>query len=142
MKNIVTRSISGIIYVALIICALLAGPDWFMALATLFALLAVLEFQKLTDRGSKPDTITLLIRTLDIAAATGLCLASYSDISFVFFDGLALGAYLLIRLVLALYDRRSDAFAAVGRSVMSVMYIGLPLSLAALADRVDRKSVV
>ncbi len=136
MKNIVTRSISGIIYVALIICALLAGPDWFMALATLFALLAVLEFQKLTDRGSKPDTITLLIRTLDIAAATGLCLASYSDISFVFFDGLALGAYLLIRLVLALYDRRSDAFAAVGRSVMSVMYIGLPLSLAALADRV------
>lgn len=136
MKNIVTRSISGIIYVALIICALLAGPDWFMALATLFALLAVLEFQKLTDRGSKPDTIALLIRTLDIAAATGLCLASYSDISFVFFDGLALGAYLLIRLVLALYDRRSDAFAAVGRSVMSVMYIGLPLSLAALADRV------
>ena len=49
MKNIITRSMSGIVYVALIVCALLAGPDWFMSLTALFALLGVLEFQKLTD---------------------------------------------------------------------------------------------
>ena len=142
MKNIITRSMSGIVYVALIVCALLAGPDWFMSLTALFALLGVLEFQKLTDGESRSDIIGLLIKTVDIAAATGLCMATYSDLSFVFFDGLLLGGYMIVRLVLALYDRRPDAFSAVGRSVLSVMYIGLPLALAALADRETNHNVL
>lgn len=132
MKNIVTRSLSGIVYVALIVCALLAGATWFAALMALFALLAVREFQMLTGDASKSSPLTLLINTVDIAAAIALCLAALNDLSYLLFDGCILLAYLICRIVLALYDKRPDAFAATGRSVLSVVYIGLPLSAAAV----------
>lgn len=135
MKNIVTRSLSGIVYVGLIVGALLAGANWFMALMALFALLAVREFQMLTGDASDRRPLTLLINTVDIAAAVALCLMTYHELSHIFFDSWIMAGYIVIRIVLALYDHRPDAFAAVGRSVLSLIYIGLPLSLAALLDR-------
>ena len=42
---------SGIIYVALIVGAILAGGLWFYALASLLAVLAVVEFEKILDSG-------------------------------------------------------------------------------------------
>lgn len=134
MKNIVTRTISGIVYIALIVCALLAGANWFSALMALFALLAVREFQILTGDASARGSITLLINTVDIAAAIGLCLATLADVYYLLFDTYLLAGYLIIRIVLSLYDKRADTFAATGRSILSVFYIGLPLSLAALID--------
>lgn len=134
MKNIITRSLSGIVYVALIVCSLLAGANWFTALMALFALLAVREFQMLTGDAADRRPITFLINTVDIAAAITLCLATLDDLYYIFFDTAILAAYLIVRIVLALYDRRPDPFAATGRSVLSVIYIGLPLSLAALID--------
>lgn len=134
MKNIVTRSLSGIVYVALIVCALLAGVNWFTALMALFALLAVREFQMLTGDASERGPVTLLINTVDIAAAIALCLSTLDDLYYIFFDTCILALYLITRIVLSLYDKRSDAFAATGRSILSVIYIGLPLSLAALID--------
>ena len=134
MKNIVTRTISGIVYVALIVCALLAGANWFTALMALFALLAVREFQMLTGDASERSPIALLINTVDIAAAIALCIAT-SDYLYIFIDTWILATYLIVRIVLSLYDKCSDAFAATGRSILSVIYIGLPLSLAALIDQ-------
>ena len=134
MKNIVTRTISGIVYVALIVCALLAGANWFTALMALFALLAVREFQMLTGDASERSPIALLINTVDIAAAIALCIATL-DYLYIFIDTWILATYLIVRIVLSLYDKCSDAFAATGRSILSVIYIGLPLSLAALIDQ-------
>ena len=135
MKNIVTRSLSGIVYVALIVCALLAGSNWFTTLMALFALLAVREFQMLTGDASQRGPIQLLINTIDIATAIALCLATLDDLYYIFFDTYLLAVYLIVRVVLSLYDKRPDTFAATGRSILSVLYIGLPLSLAALLDR-------
>lgn len=135
MKNIVTRSLSGIVYIALIVGAILAGPDWFMALMALFTLLAVREFQMLTKGSSDHTPFTLLVNTVDIAAAVTLCLITHDELIFLFFGLSILAIYLIIRIILSLYDKRSDAFASVGHSVLSVLYIGLPLSLAALLDR-------
>lgn len=135
MKNIVTRSISGIVYIAMIVGAILSGPDWFMALMVLFVLLAVREFQMLTKRSSDRSPFALIISTVDIATAVSLCLITHDELIFLFFGLSILAAYLIIRIILALYDKRSDAFASVGNSVLSVLYIGLPLSLAALLDR-------
>lgn len=136
MKNIVTRSLSGVVYVALIVAALLAGPNWFMGLMALFALLAVREFQSLTSAASeRPDIIGLLIMTTDIAASVALVLLTYIEITYMTADIIVIAAYLIVRMVLALYDKRSDAFATVGRSVLSVIYIGVPLSIASLINR-------
>lgn len=135
MKNIVTRSLSGIVYVALIVGAIFAGHDWFMALMAMFAFLAVREFQMLTKGASDHSPFTLLINTVDIAAAVALCLITHDELIFMIFGIYTLAAYLIIRIILSLYDKRSETFASVGNSILSVLYIGLPLALAALLDR-------
>lgn len=135
MKNIITRSISGIIYVALIVGALTAGPDWFLALTMVFTLLAMLEFQSLTATASDNSTMTAIIRIVDIAAALAICLMTRDDFAFLMMATISLAAYIVVRTVLAIYDNRQEAFAAVGRSIMSVAYIGLPLAIIALTDR-------
>lgn len=141
MKNIVTRSLSGVVYVALIVAALLAGSYWFMGLMALFALLAMREFQMLTSGAPGRSALGLLISTVDIAAAVGLCLITYDEMTSVLFDSLIVAAYLIIRIVLALYDKRPDAFAATGRSVLSIICIGVPLASAALLNSLSSPSL-
>lgn len=132
MKNIVTRSISGIIYVGLIVGALFAGSIWFTALCVLFCLLAMLEFQKLTSARSN-DAIALAIRLTDIAAAVALCVVSHDVMTaLVYGPAVILPIYIIVRTVLALYDRGDDVFASVGRSALSILYIGVPLSMASV----------
>lgn len=131
MKNLITRSISGLVYIALIISALLAGPYWFAALTALFAFLAVSEFLTLTCGKLRPDAVILASRTIDLAAAVALCLSTLSNalstlVLFVFI----MSIYVIARLTVALYDKRPNAFADVARSVMTVLYIGLPLASA------------
>lgn len=129
MKNIVTRSISGIIYVGLIVGALFAGSIWFTALCVLFCLLAMLEFQKLTSARSN-DAIALAIRLTDIVAAVAPCVVCHDVMTaLVYGPAVILPIYIIVRTVLALYDRGDDVFASVGRSALSILYIGVPLSM-------------
>ena len=51
MKNVIIRSISGAVYVALIIAAIIFGRYGIAALTAVFAMLAGIEYQQL-DRKS------------------------------------------------------------------------------------------
>ena len=52
MNKLLVRTLSGIIYAGLIIGAIFAGKIWFLALLILFAVLAVIEFEKIIDNGA------------------------------------------------------------------------------------------
>ncbi len=70
MKNLITRALSGVVYVALIVAAVLAGGWWFTSLLLVLAVLAVLEFRKIT---TGPQTGTKQwIAALDVAAAMAI----------------------------------------------------------------------
>lgn len=141
MKNIVTRSLSGIVYVALIVCALLLGPDWFMWLGAVFCLVAMYEFQQLT--GSKSDGAHIMpsvIRLIDISTAISLCLVTYDLQSFPYHALLIIAVYVVVRLSLALYDKSPDAFVSVSRSALSILYIGMPLAITVMVDRLSDAS--
>ena len=73
MKNVLTRSLTGILYVAIIVGAVFAGSWWFWALTVLFGILGVNEFNRMTNKNfvSNPATMSDLIRTelLNTAAA-------------------------------------------------------------------------
>lgn len=127
MNNFIVRTISGAVYVGLIIAAALAGQIWFGLLLTLFAAVAAIEFGSLTgefssDGGAVGASISAT--TVTAAAATvwsmGTALIAVPAIAILFF---------LTRSVLALYDRRQGAFMAVGHSVLCYAYIGIPLGL-------------
>lgn len=131
MKNIVKRSISGLIYIALIVGTLLAGANWFTALTALFAMLAVWEFHSLTDSSEdREKTMTKTIIALDIIVAIALVLSTALEpIIYLIISIIIVAFYSLLRIVLALYDRKGDALLSTFRSAMSLLYIGLPLAI-------------
>lgn len=47
MKELIVRCISGVLYISIIIIALFASREWFLALFLLLGIITILEFQKL-----------------------------------------------------------------------------------------------
>lgn len=133
MKNLITRTISGIVYVALIVVAIVLGNPWFSALMGIFVLIGMLEFQNITKiPGAKPTGAETAGRVLDIIVAVTLCVVP--AVGQESFDALwvlsCLGMiYPVLRCSLAVADKSEHAFRSTALSLMSVGYIGLTMGL-------------
>lgn len=133
MKNLITRSISGIIYVGLIIGAIFLGNPWFLVLTALFAVLAVNEFENILNQGLPRNWAAWVCRILDLAAA--LVIATIPAMLGMLPHWLTASGtvliicYLLVRFTLALYDKGGDAFRSAAYSVLALMYIAVPLAM-------------
>lgn len=138
MKKLITRSLTGAVYVALIVAGLLCGPWAFLALSLLLAVTAVNEFSRLTDAVAPADRF---LRLLDILGAmimvASSCWIALSGLdSGGSFPVIAVGGmfylvYVVVRLVAQLYASTGRPIESLGRSFMGQMYIALPLSLMA-----------
>lgn len=134
MKNIIVRSLSGAVYVALIVAAILLRgtySDWiFLTLFGLFIALGIHEVH-LLGRGKHRKSPTL-VQIIDVLGGIGLFGALYVQVK-----GLSQGQlwlvpialYFLLRAIVQLYMPRQNALALVMRSALSVIYVVLPLSL-------------
>lgn len=49
MKELIVRALSGLLYVSIVIMAMYAAPQWFIALILLLGLITIYEFQKLVS---------------------------------------------------------------------------------------------
>ena len=49
MKNVITRSLTGLLYIAVIVGAIYSGALWFWLLTVLFAVLGVNEFNRISN---------------------------------------------------------------------------------------------
>ena len=132
MNNLVTRSLSGIVYVALIVGSIIAGPYWFMILMICFSILAMHEFRVLTHSDQPASTKVSAIGITDIAAAVALCASAAKGQAPLMNFSIITICYIVVRATLALYDKRDTALRATAMSVLSVIYIGLPLATAVL----------
>ncbi len=117
-KKILVRSLSGIIYIAIIVGCILLRSEGIAALTVLFGILATIEFTKIT-RGLHNHGLPVLLA--DIAGVVCLGLSFYG------FPVLLWIACLLWRLVLELYTRDSDSLRNLSYSIMGQVYIGIPL---------------
>lgn len=135
MKKLLVRSISGAVYVALIVGAIFLGYTWFAMLMSLFAVLAVIEFENILDGGRPRGTAAVAARVLDtlVALATvGFSLVAYMPSWMIVVTVALVAMFTLLRFTLALYDKGGDAFRSAAWSVMSVAYIALPLAMLSL----------
>lgn len=137
MNDLVTRSISGIVYVALIVCSILFCGEWgFPILCALFGVIGVIEFHSLCEpeENSHPLVLPLDIIGMLVVAGSPLLVMALSDkgvnlqidAPFVFFL-----IYLIVRLIYQLYvtsDKHPLRCLLV--SLSSMLYIGLPLACA------------
>ncbi|WP_289288940.1 phosphatidate cytidylyltransferase [uncultured Muribaculum sp.] len=128
MKNLLLRSLSGAIYVALIVAAILINRWTFLALCLLFAILALIEFFKLSHVSTaKKSTATCIV---DILGAIALITSTWCAVSFNIHTPFAayLG-YFLVRFIMQLYVQDKSPLVNLAYSMMGQLYIGFPLAM-------------
>ncbi len=131
MKNLLLRSVSGIVYVAVIVAGLVAGQWAFMGMTALFVLLAMIEFHKLCNAGNRIDMPVMM---LDVVGGLVMAVSAFACFSgMVPVQGgafiLPYLIYLILRMILQLYVRRGSALNSLAYSFMGQLYVALPLSM-------------
>lgn len=136
MKNVLTRSLTGLLYIAVIVGAIFGGRIWFWGLTVLFGVLGINEFNKISNQGRVSNTTSLLdmlagvalISAGSVISAGGALpgfLASWNLSTFLF----AYIVCLLARMVAQLYVQDGNALAHYAHSFMGQIYIALPMCL-------------
>lgn len=135
MKNVITRSLSGIVYVALIVAAVTCGTQWYFALTVLLAAIGIIEFYNIT--GSLASSkITL---PLDIVGAVIMLAAGFMGDAVIAAEYLA---YIILRFTAQIYIKSDNPIIALGRSALTQMYITLPLAISVLIHNLFGYEVV
>lgn len=135
MNKLLLRSLSGVLYVALIVGALLAGAPWFSSLCVVLGLLAYGEYSSLTGAGKDTslclgiDYFSLLVM---LALPVMLSLDGLQALPLALAMVVMLTICLLARLVAAMYVKQGDAVGGAACSVMGVTYLGIGLLAASL----------
>lgn len=126
LKNVIIRSLSGAIYVALIVLGVIT-TDWaFIAFTALFTFLATREFLLMTKaEGSK------LNLCVDVVGATSLVtLGGYAYLINklpLHSVAIILLVYFLLRLIIQLYNKKESPVNSVALSMFALIYIVLPM---------------
>ena len=120
MKNTLIRTLSGILFLFIMIAGILLHPVGFAGLQLLIVVIMMMEFFQLTWDGNNH----LIQQILAIAAGLGL----------VLFTAGAISAYIILPLpllmfVVQIYKKDSQPFVVVGQHLLAVVYIALPVAL-------------
>lgn len=138
MKNVLTRSLTGLLYVAVIVGAIFGGGLWFWGLTLLFGVLGINEFNRIANKGHISNTTGLLDilggvilisagSVISAGAALPGFLATWNLSTFLF----SYIVYLVARLVAQLYVQDGNALSHYAHSFMGQIYIALPMCLLA-----------
>lgn len=139
MKNLVLRSLSGLIYVGLIVGSLLTNEYAFLALCILFIILGTIEFSKLTNQETKPVFIVL-----DILLALSLIPAIISA-TFISSELLSLtpAILMLLRFVAQLYmPKDRNPLNTLAYSILGLLYVAGPIWIMAYLYYVESPALI
>lgn len=139
MKNLVLRSLSGLIYVGLIVGSLLTNEYAFFALCILFIILGTIEFSKLTNQETKPVFIVL-----DILLALSLIPAIISA-TFISSELLSLtpAILMLLRFVAQLYmPKDRNPLNTLAYSILGLLYVAGPIWIMAYLYYVESPALI
>lgn len=130
MKNLIQRSLTGIVYVALIVCLIFFGGTWgFPALCCIFAIAGVIELFRMTDSGGGFDITSCADILGTIAVASLPLIFTFGGLSACMATALIL---LIIRMVLQLYTHDYSPASRFAGSLMAYIYVAAPLAVASM----------
>lgn len=135
------RAIFGAVYVAIIIIGILCGPLVFLLLLLTLSTLGVNEFLNMTgtqpsDASPSEATVAMLLRSLDCIGAAVLVVTMW--VNSLFLPGIVTFIlYLLMRLTIQLWVRNVDALRSLSTSMMSQLYVALPIALMSIVYRLS-----
>lgn len=133
MKNLVIRSLSGAIYVALIVISIIFVPRAFMLLMGIFVAIGMTEYENMVFERNKAQGPSKLAYGLDILLAL-LIWGCVGLMGLLFGYSLVLGFWIIcalfsLRFIVAVFDKSEYAVSNVAQSVLGIFYISVPLSL-------------
>lgn len=128
-KNLVIRALSGFVYVALIIGAVILGGIASSILFTVFAVMGSCELEKAYLSQSNPSN-WLAIWCFDALLMICLLIAPYltSGFSILIFIPL-----LFIRFIIQLFIRQRYPLKSIATTIFALIYIGIPLAIVIFA---------
>ena len=134
MKNLIIRALSGAIYIALIITALLLLDNSPVMYLLVFPLLIVLGIGEMITMAKDETTQSWLVNIIDMLGGVGLFVAFYmhyegTTVQYRAMWLLPIAVYLLLRTIVQLYRPRQNALHSMERSFFSLGYVALPVAL-------------
>ena len=137
MKNLITRAIFGAIYVAVIAGGILGGNLPFLLLMLLLVTLGINEFLTITvDMGGErrtPSVNSVLLHSLDCVGG-GLMVITLWGGLFVP-AAVTFLLYIVLRLSVQLWITRENPLISLAMSMMSQLYVALPVALMSVIYR-------
>lgn len=134
MKNLIIRALSGAVYIALIITAILLLDNSPVVYLLLFSLLIVLGIGEMITMAKDDAPQSWLVNILDLLGGVGLFVAFYMHYEGTTVQSramwlLPIATYLLLRTIVQLYRPRQNALHSMERSFFSLGYVALPVAL-------------
>ncbi len=133
MKNFVIRALTGGIYIALIIAAILLLDNSPVMYLLVFPLLIVLGIGEMVTMAKDDATQSWLVNVIDMLGGVGLFVAFYMHEEGTYQSRalwlLPIIVYLLLRTIVQLYRPRQNALHSLERSFFALGYIALPVAL-------------
>ncbi|HOI26746.1 MAG TPA: phosphatidate cytidylyltransferase [Paludibacteraceae bacterium] len=131
-KNILIRSLSGAVFVALMIAAIMIPPYFFGGLFLVITFLGLREFYSLVTKMQEVD----LDKWISILGGLFLFMSVFLDIFFDVKEGY--GLYVLsasVIFILELFLKKNNPIKNISLSLMGHFYIALPLCAMALIEK-------
>ena len=134
MMNFIKRILSGAIYIALIVTAILLLDNSPVMYLLVFPLLIVLGIGEMITMAKEDDSQSWLVNIIDMLGGVGVFVAFYMHYEGETMQSRALwllpiATYLILRTVVQLYRPRQNAVHSLERSYFSLGYIALPIAL-------------
>lgn len=126
LSNLVLRTITGIVFVAVLIAAILLGLWWFGGLFLLISLGSIWEFYSLIEKGgAKPQKI--LGSLIGVFLFMGFFLSGSGQISAEILWVLV--PFSISVFIVELYRKQEQAFSNIALTLLGVGYVVLPFAL-------------
>ena len=134
MMNLIKRVLSGVIYIALIVAAILLLDNSPVMYLLVFPLLIVLGIGEMITMAKDDATQSWLVNIIDMLGGVGIFVALYLHYEGTTMQSRALwllpiAAYLLLRTIVQLYRPRQNAVHSLERSFFSLGYVALPVAM-------------
>lgn len=135
MKNLLTRTLAGLVYIAAIIASLVFGDVYFVLLLSVFAIAGVQEFVKVMVNVDRADN--RMTRGWDMVGAATIVVFNAIQAS----DWHSLSPmpasivlspillYIVVRMVVQLYIKQPDPMHSLTTSLAAQVYVSVPLAL-------------
>ena len=134
MINLIQRVLSGVIYIALIVAAILLLDNSPVMYLLVFPLFIVVGISELIGMARNEDTQSWLVNVIDMLGGGGVFVAFY-----LHYEGatsqsralwlLPIASYLLLRCIVQLYRPKQNALRSLERSFLAMGYVALPVSM-------------